>query len=172
MKFYVYHAKTFANDLTLVLYYIGRKISRSFKKMTLEELKKEKIIAMKNKDADAVTAYNAVIAKLMLMKTDPNHGAEISDADIVTACRKTENELLEEKAGFEKAGRSETVASLERQIETVKKYIPALLSDEKIKEIISSLPDKSVPAVMKYFKANYAGKCDMKRVNEILKSLS
>lgn len=140
--------------------------------MTLEELKKEKIVAMKNKDADAVTAYNAVISKLMLMKTDPNHGSEISDADIVTACRKTENELLEEKVGFKKAGRSETVAALERQIATVKKYIPELLSEDKIKEIILSLPDRSVPAVMKYFKANYAGKCDMKKVNETLKGLN
>lgn len=139
--------------------------------MTLEEMKKAKIVAMKEKNADAVTAYNAVISKLMLMKTDANHGPEITDADIVSACRKTESELLEEKANFEKAGRAETVASLEKQIATVKQYIPAMLSQEKIKEIILSLPDRSVPAVMKYFKANYAGKCDMKDVNETLKSL-
>ena len=67
--------------------------------MTLEEMKKAKIVAMKEKNADAVTAYNAVISKLMLMKTDANHGPEITDADIVSACRKTESELLEEK-GF------------------------------------------------------------------------
>lgn len=139
--------------------------------MTLEELKKEKIVAMKAKDSDAVTAYNAVISKLMLMKTDPNHGKEISEADVVTACRKTENELKEERANFEKAGRSENVISLTRQIETVKKYIPEMLSSEKIKEIILSLPDKSVPAVMKHFKANYNGKCDMKLVNETLRNL-
>lgn len=139
--------------------------------MTLEELKKAKIVAMKEKNADAVTAYNAVISKLMLMRTDANHGPEITDADIVSACRKTESELVEEKENFERAGRAETVASLERQIATVKQYIPELLSKEKIKEIISGLEDKSVPAVMKYFKANYAGKCDMKVVNETLRGL-
>lgn len=139
--------------------------------MTLEDLKKEKILAMKAKDADAVTAYNAVISKLMLMKTDPNHGKDISEADVVTACRKTESELIEERANFEKAGRSESVEALTRQIETVKKYIPEMLSAEKIKEIILSLPDKSVPAVMKHFKANYNGKCDMKLVNETLRNL-
>lgn len=139
--------------------------------MTLEELKKAKIVAMKEKNADAVTAYNAVISKLMLMKTDANHGSEITDADIVSACRKTESELIEERENFERAGRSETVASLERQIATVKQYIPELLSKEKIKEIILGLEDKSVPAVMKYFKTNYAGKCDMKIVNETLRGL-
>lgn len=139
--------------------------------MTLEQLKKEKIAAMKARDNDAVTAYNAVIAKLMLMATDPNHGKEISEADVVAAARKTESELTEERANFEKAGRTETVASLDKQLETVRKYIPAMMSAEKIKEIILSLEDKSVPAVMKHFKQNYAGKCDMKLVNETLKNL-
>lgn len=139
--------------------------------MTLEQLKKEKIAAMKERDNDAVTAYNAVIAKLMLMATDPNHGKEINEADVVAAARKTESELTEERANFEKAGRAETVASLDKQLETVRKYIPAMMSAEKIKEIILSLEDKSVPAVMKHFKQNYAGKCDMKLVNETLKNL-
>lgn len=139
--------------------------------MTLEELKKDKIQAMKAKDADAVTAYNALISRLMLMATDPNHGKEISDADIVSAAGKTEKELLEERENFEKAGRAETVASLERQIETIRKYIPAMMSAEEIESVIRSLPDKTVPVVMKHFKTNYAGKCDMKLVNETLRKM-
>ena len=35
--------------------------------MTLEEFKKAKIGAMKERNAQAVTAYNAIISKLMLM---------------------------------------------------------------------------------------------------------
>lgn len=139
--------------------------------MTLDDIKKEKLVAMKAKQADAVTAYNALIAKLMLMATDPNHGKDITEADIVTAARKTESELIEERANFEKAGRAETVASLDVQIATVKKYIPEMMSAEKIAEIIAELDDKSVPAVMKHFKTNYAGKVDMKLVNETLRKM-
>lgn len=139
--------------------------------MNLEELKKDKIQAMKAKEADAVTAYNALISRLMLMATDPNHGKEISDADIVSAASKTEKELLEERENFEKAGRAETVTSLDRQIATIRKYIPAMMSAEEIEEVIRSLPDKSVPVVMKHFKTNYAGKCDMKLVNETLRKM-
>ncbi len=139
--------------------------------MTMEELKKDKIAAMKAHETDAVTAYNALISRLMLMATDPNHGKEISDADIVSAASKTEKELLEEQENFRKAGREETVAALDRQIATVRKYIPAMMSAEEIKAVILSLDDKSVPAVMKHFKSNYAGKCDMKLVNETLRSL-
>ncbi len=139
--------------------------------MTLEGLKKDKIAAMKAHDGEAVTAYNALISRLMLMATDPNHGKDISEADIVSAASKTEKELLEEQENFRKAGRAETVAALEKQLATVRKYIPAMMSAEEIKAVILSLADRSVPAVMKHFKANYAGKCDMKLVNEVLRSL-
>ena len=63
------------------------------------------------------------------------------------------------------------MAALEKQIETIRRYIPAMMSAEEIKTVILSLEDRSVPAVMKHFKANYAGKCDMKLVNETLRSL-
>ena len=139
--------------------------------MTLEELKKDKIAAMKAHEGDAVPAYNALISRLMLMATDPNHGRDITEADIVSAASKTEKELLEEQENFRKAGREETVAALEKQIETIRRYIPAMMSAEEIKTVILSLEDRSVPAVMKHFKANYAGKCDMKLVNETLRSL-
>ncbi len=46
------------------------------------------------------------------------------------------------------------------------------MSKEEIKEIILSLEDRAVPNVMKHFKLNYNGKCDMKVVNEVLRSLS
>ena len=49
--------------------------------------------------------------------------------------------------------------------------IAQVTDEEEIKEIISGLEDKSVPAVMKHFKANYAGKVDMRLVGTVLKSL-
>ena len=47
--------------------------------------------------------------------------------------------------------------------------MPKLLTAEEIKAIIDSLEDKSMPSVMKHFKANYNGKCDMKMVSDIAK---
>ena len=61
--------------------------------------------------------------------------------------------------------------NIEKQKEVLNAFLPEMLSQEKIKEIILSLPDKSIPTVMKHFKANYAGKVDMKDVNIVLKSL-
>ena len=139
--------------------------------MQIEDFKKVKIEAMKAHDKDAVAALNVVINKLMLAGIEKKAaGEEMTDADVTKILQKTVNELIEEREGFVKAGRAETVAS-DHQIETVKKYLPKLLSEEEIKAIIEKLDDKTVPSVMKHFKTNYAGKVDMKLVGEVLKKL-
>ena len=140
--------------------------------MNIDEFKKVKIEAMKAKDKDAVTALNAVINKLMLAGIEKKAVGEVlTDEDVTKILQKTVNELLEEKEAFVKAGREDTVASLEKQIETVKKYLPKLLSEEEIKQIILSLEDRSVPSVMKHFKTEYAGKVDMRLVGAVLKTI-
>lgn len=140
--------------------------------MTIDEFKKLKIDAMKSHDAPAVSAYNAIITKLMLVTVEKRaKGEEMKEADVVAVLKKVEAEITEERNAFEKAGRGESVENLNKQLEIIKKYMPTFMSAEEIKKIILSLEDKTVPNVMKHFKINYAGKCDMKTVNEVLKSL-
>ena len=140
--------------------------------MTIDDFKKVKITAMKNHDKDAVTALNAVINKLVLAGIEKKAADEqMTDSDVTRILQKTINELTEEKEAFVKAGRTETVESLDRQLETVKAYLPKMLSQEEIKKIIEGLDDKSTPAVMKHFKTEYAGKVDMREVGAVLKTL-
>lgn len=140
--------------------------------MNLEQFKKEKIAAMKAHDSNKVAALNTVISKLMLLTIELRaQGKDVTDADVVKVLQKCEKELTEEREGFIKAGREEKVAELTANLEIITSYLPKMLSEDEIKSIILSLDDKSVPSVMKYFKANYAGKADMKKVGEILKTL-
>lgn len=140
--------------------------------MLLEDLKKEKVVYMKEKNKEAVNAMNALINKAMLLSIEKRKdGGELTDADVDVLLQKTEKELIEEQVAYKNAGREDTVQSLEVQLETIRKYLPKLLSDEEIKEIILSLSDKSMPTVMKHFKANYNGKVDMKRVGIVLKQI-
>ncbi len=141
--------------------------------MTIDEFKKVKITAMKEHDKEAVAALNVVINKLMLAGIEKKAaGEEMTDADVTKILQKTVNELTEEREGFLKAGRTETVESLDKQLETVKKYLPKMLSADEIKTIIGGLEDKTTPAVMKYFKTNYAGKVDMREVGAVLKTMT
>lgn len=140
--------------------------------MTIDDFKKAKIEAMKNHDKDTVTGLNTLINKLMLFNIEKRaKGEEMSEADYVQILKKTQKELVEEKEAFEKAGREDTVRSLENQIAAIEKYLPKMMSEEEIRTVIAALPDKSVPAVMKHFKTEYAGKCDMAEVNKVLRSL-
>lgn len=138
--------------------------------MTLEQFKKEKVEAMKNHDKETVSALNVIITKIMSLTIEKRATNEVvSEADIDTLLKKAEKELIEEKEGFEKAGRTENVESLTKQIAVIKKYLPEMLSEDKIREIISSLEDKTLPSIMKHFKVNYQGKADMKLVSTIAK---
>ena len=140
--------------------------------MTLETFKKEKIEMMKSHNKDGVSALNLVITKIMSLTIEKRSvNEEVTEADINTLLQKAEKELIEEREGFEKAGREENVISLNNQIETIKKYLPKMLSAEEIKSIINGLEDKSLPMIMKHFKQNYQGKADMKLVSEIAKNL-
>lgn len=140
--------------------------------MLVDNIKKEKLIAFKNKDNNKRAVLEIVINKYMIAGYEAKaNGKELSDADLIKIISKTLKELEEEKASYEKANRIDTVNDINAQIEVLSAYLPKLMSEEEIKNVILSLEDKSVPAVMKHFKTNYNGKCDMALVNKVLKSL-
>lgn len=138
--------------------------------MIEEQIKKANIEAMKNKDTVARAFYSVLMNKVLLEKiAKGDRNQPLADADMSNILQKTIKELGDEKANYEKVGNSEEVEKISRQIEIATSYLPKMLSREEIKEIIDSLADKSVPFVMKHFKANYNGQIDMRLVQEVLK---
>ena len=102
--------------------------------MDINFFKKEKIAAMKERNKDAINAYDLIVNKILMASIDKRaKGEEIVEADIVSILQKCEKELIEEQEGFKKAGREDSVKSLDVQIETVRKYLPKLMSVEEIK---------------------------------------
>ncbi len=140
--------------------------------MIFDEIKKANIKAMKEKDTNAHTIYSVLINKLMLEQIKKREkGEELNDIDATQILQKSVKELSEELENYKKVNNTIEVENITKQIELVKSYLPQMMSAEEIKAVILSLEDKSVPFVMKHFKANYAGKCDMRLVQEVLKSL-
>jgi len=45
-----------------------------------------------------------------------------------------------------------------------------MLSEDEIRNEIEKLTDKSIPSIMKHFKANFNGKVDMGLVNKIART--
>lgn len=140
--------------------------------MIIEEIKKANIEAMRNKDSNLRTIYSVIINKYMQLEiSSRTTGQKIEDADVVKLIVKTIKELDEECANYQKVNNVEEVNNIKAQRDAISKYLPELLSKEKIKEIILALEDKTVPSVMRHFKTNYNGQCDMKDVSEVLKSI-
>ena len=138
--------------------------------MILDEIKKANIQALKDKDTNARTIYGIVSNKAMLETIKKREkGEELCDADLVQIIQKTIKELTEEAENYKKVGNCVEESNILRQKEILEKYLPKMMSNDEIKQIISSLDDKSIGNVMKYFKTNHAGKCDMKAVSEIAK---
>jgi uncharacterized protein YqeY len=79
--------------------------------------------------------------------------------------------LEEEKENYARVNNSDEVNNIEYQKSLLEKYLPQMLSEEEIKNIILTLEDKTVPSVMRHFKTNYNGKCDMKVVSQVLKNM-
>ncbi len=138
--------------------------------MLIDEIKKASIEAMKRRDDNARSALSQVISRYGVLLTS-GQNKELTDADVINLIVKVDREIDEEIASFKEAGREEKVKDLLLQKEALAPYIPKMLGDDEIKDIILKLEDRSVPNVMKHFKANYAGSVDMKKVGEILRSL-
>ena len=140
--------------------------------MLVQQLKEANINALRNHDTTARSILSVILNKVKLAEIDRRaEGKELVDADVVAILQKTVKELTEEREAFAKANRDETVATLTQQIEFVSSFLPKMMSAEEIRAEIDKLDDKSVGSVMKYFKANFAGKVDMRDVQAVLKSL-
>ena len=140
--------------------------------MLIDEIKKAKMVAMRDKDADARAVYDIVVNKYLLQSIAlRENGNEISDVDMIQIIMKTLKELADEKENFLKVGRLDTAKGIEHQEEVLKKYLPQMMNEEEIRIEISKLDDKSMPSIMKHFKTNFQGKVEMSLVSKIAKSL-
>ncbi|MBE5740916.1 MAG: hypothetical protein E7351_00050 [Clostridiales bacterium] len=140
--------------------------------MIIDEIKKDNVQAMKDKNTLARAIYGVVMNKVLLASIEAKKdGKELQDADTVQILQKTIKELSEEKENYLKAGNTAEAENIETQKAIISKYLPQMLSEEEIRDIINNMDDKSIPSVMKHFKANYAGKVDMGLVNQVARSL-
>ncbi len=140
--------------------------------MLLDTLKQANITALKAHDSTTRSVLSLLLTKVKSTEIDlRTSGRELAEADIVSILIKTHKELVEERDAFAAAGRTEQVEVLNVQIAVVASYIPAMMTVDEILAEIATLEDKSMPAVMKHFKANFAGKCNMGDVQKAIRSL-
>ena len=141
--------------------------------MLFDDLKKANLMAMKNKDMVAKGILPVVINKAMLLNIELKaKNQEMADADVLNIIQKAIKELDDEILAFTNANRAEKAEELKAQQDYLRQYLPKQLTADEIRKEIAKLADKSVPSVMKHFKANFNGQCDMKLVNTVAKEFN
>jgi len=137
--------------------------------MLIDQIKAANVKAMKERNANARAVFSILITRYQTLLTSGN--GEVSDADVSRMIQKLAKELDEEHDGYVKVGNAEQAQLINEQKTYVLDFLPKMLSEDEIKNIIVGLPDKSIPSVMKHFKTNYDGKVDMALVSKVARGL-
>ena len=139
----------------------------------LEQLNKDMIVSMKNKDSFTLGVIR--MAKGAIQLEAINKKKELTDEDVVAVISKQikmRNDSIQE---FTKAGRTDLAEQNQKEIEILNKYMPEQLSLEEVNKIIEEAFTKLNPTskdmglIMKEVSPKLKGKADMSQVNAIIK---
>ena len=109
----------------------------------LEQLNKDMVVSMKNKDSFSLGVIR--MAKGAIQLEAINKKKELTDEDVVTVISKQIKMRNDSIVEFTKAGRTDLVEQNQKEIEILNKYMPAQLSSEEVDKIIQEAFDKLNP---------------------------
>lgn len=139
--------------------------------MIIDEIKEANTQAMKSRNQNLRNIYSVVINKYMQAQIEARLlKKEVGDDDLIRIIQKTIKELDEEAANYERVGNMAEAEKIQTQRAAIEGYLPKMLTAEEIHAIILTLPDRSIPGVMRHFKGTYGSRVDMKMVSDELKN--
>jgi len=160
--------------------------------MIVEEIKKDLISALKEKNESAVSTLRMVTSSIFnkemekrveVLKTEPSLTEEqikekvkLSDEEIIEVLSSEVKKRRDSIAQFEQGGRPELAASEKLEMEILMKYMPKELTEEEIRTIVKASIVKSgattmkdIGLVMKEVSPQTKGKADGNMVAKIVR---
>ena len=129
--------------------------------------------AMKAHNTQALNAVRGVIAKVKDLTV--NAGKEMTDDVVLAVVVKGVKQREESIAQFESAGRAELAAGEKAELEFLKGYLPAQLSEAEVAEVVKATvaelgatSKKDMGRVMKEVMARVKGQADGKLVSKLV----
>lgn len=140
----------------------------------VNKFKEELITAMKEKDKVKLSTLRSVKGAMQLEII--NKKREENDElllDCINKQIKLRNDSIKE---FESAGRTDLVESYQKEIDILKEYMPRMLSDDEISDIIDKAISKTgastvkdLGLVMREITPLVKNRCDMKKVTVLVR---
>ena len=143
-----------------------------------EKVQADMYTAMKSGEKEKANTLRNVLSKLKDKQIEKRDALSIEEEiKILQALVKQRKESINL---YEKGGRSELVAIEEKEMNIINSYLPKMMSDENIKDIVKNVIEASgansisdmgkvMPEVMKQGKGLIDGKTAQKFVSEMLK---
>ena len=140
----------------------------------LEQLNKDMVEAMKNKDSFTLGVIR--MAKGAVQLEGINKKKELTDEDVVSVISKQIKMRNDSIAEFAKANRTDLVEQNKKEIEILSKYMPEQLSLDEVNKIlddafalINPTSSKDMGLIMKEVTPKLKGKADMGQVTANIK---
>ena len=119
--------------------------------MLRQQLQTDQLAALKSGDTLTLNVLRYIVAQLKYKEIEKK--SELNDEEVVATLRKQMKELQEAIDSAKKANRDDLIKENEEQIEVIKRYMPAEISDEEIEAEVKKLVEANGAAIEKNAKA-------------------
>ncbi len=140
-----------------------------------DKIKSDMVKAMKEQDKFRLSVIRMIKGSIDKERIDKK--IEITDEVVIDVLAKELKTREESRLEFSRAGRTDLVEGLDKEIAIIKEYLPEPLTEEEVDKIIdkafketeaSSIKDMG--KVMKVVTPKVKGRCDMKEVSSKIKA--
>ncbi len=143
--------------------------------MTLkEQLKEDMKAAMKAREEGKIALAVIRMVNSAIKNTEIDSHKELSDDEVLAVLAKEVKMRQDSLEGFVQGGRTDLIEQTKAELEILKKYMPAQLSEDEIRDlVVAILADMEKPVKMGEIMAkvmpSLKGKADGKLVNQVVK---
>ncbi len=140
-----------------------------------ENIQSKYLEARKAQDKFLSTVLGMLVSDLKYEKI--NKQKELEDSDVISVIQKNLKQKKEALEEFKKANRTDLIESTEKEIELLSSFLPAMLSEEELTEIVKSVinelsaTQKDTGKVMKEVMQKVKGRADGSLVKDIVSKL-
>ena len=134
--------------------------------MTYEQVQKELIQAMKNKDTVRKSVLGDIKTTALNLAIDEKHKLNVTEENVAAAMKKYQK-VCQAQIDTCPANRPDLMEAFQACMNCITEYLPKQLTEEEINEILTTVQLKTMPEAMKIFALAYKGQVDMKLVNKL-----
>ena len=134
--------------------------------MTFEQVQKELIQAMKNKDTVRKSVLGDIKTTALNLAIEEKHKENVTEDNVLAAIKKYQK-VCQAQIDTCPASRPDLMEAFQACMKCVNEYLPKQLTEEEINEILATVQPKTMPEAMKIFALAYKGQVDMKLVNKL-----